>query len=421
MAANSENPSRPMCRGLIRDDLRCAGPKTLALGMADCSAHHCRLPGRGGARGARGDLRRSFCRVPCLALNMQRCDVMPDLMSPDRWSLTFSVVVFLMGTVIILVAGIRLTGVADQLADRAKLGEALVGMTLMGAATSMSGSVLSVTAAWNGNAELAISNAVGGIAAQTVFLAVADMFYRRANLEHAAASAENIMQGAMLVSLLSLLLLATYSPDLTLFGVHPATPLLIAGYAFGIRLVRNARSDPMWKPKQTKETRLDTPDAGHLNMNLPQLWVAFGVLTLFLGGSGWAMQYAASNIVEATGISTAVMGTLLTSVTTSLPELITSITAVRRGALTLAVSGIIGGNAYDTLFAAFSDVAYREGSIYHTMSNTMLFWIALSGLMTGVLLLGLLTREKRGPGGIGFESGLIILFYVGAVVLLLTE
>lgn len=41
--------------------------------------------------------------------------------------------------------------------------------------------------------------------------------------------------------------------------------------------------------------------------------------------------------------------------------------------------------------------------------------------MTGVLLLGLLTREKRGPGGIGFESGLIILFYVGAVVLLLTE
>ena len=41
-------------------------------------------------------------------------------------------------------------------------------------------------------ADLAMSNAVGGIAVQTLFLAIADVAYRRANLEHAAASLHGV-------------------------------------------------------------------------------------------------------------------------------------------------------------------------------------------------------------------------------------
>jgi cation:H+ antiporter len=43
-------------------------------------------------------------------------------------------------------------------------------------------------------------------------------------------------------------------------------------------------------------------------------------------------------------------------------ELVTTIAAVRRGALQLAVGGIIGGNTFDTLFLTAADVSYREGS-----------------------------------------------------------
>jgi Ca2+/Na+ antiporter len=46
-------------------------------------------------------------------------------------------------------------------------------------------------------------------------------------------------------------------------------------------------------------------------------------------------------------------------VVTSLPELVTTLAAVRRGALQLAVGGIIGGNTFDTLFLTISDVGYR--------------------------------------------------------------
>ena len=102
---------------------------------------------------------------------------------------------------------------------------------------------------------------------------------------------------------------------------------------------------------------------------------------------------------------------------TSLPELVTTVAAVRNGSLTLAVSGIIGGNAFDTLFAAFSDVAYGEGSIYHAVSSTVVFWTALGALMTAVLLMGLIRREERGPGRIGFESAaMIVLYALGVTV-----
>lgn len=94
-------------------------------------------------------------------------------------------------------------------------------------------------------------------------------------------------------------------------------------------------------------------------------------------------------------------------------------TAVRRGALTLAVGGIIGGNAFDTVFLAFSDVFYREGSLYHAVSEQQILLISLTMLLTGILLLGLLRRQRQGLANIGFESVLMLLLYVGSFAFLL--
>ena len=55
-------------------------------------------------------------------------------------------------------------------------------------------------AALEGFPEIAFGNAVGGIAAQTTFIVAADLMHRGANLEHAAASEENLLQGVLLVA-----------------------------------------------------------------------------------------------------------------------------------------------------------------------------------------------------------------------------
>ncbi len=333
-----------------------------------------------------------------------------DFLTPESaWGV---VGVFAAAAVVILFAGVRLSAVADKLADRTGLGEAVVGAVLLGAATSLSGLTTSVAAAWNGLPELAVSNAAGGIAAQTFFLAVADMTYRRANLEHAAASLQNLIQGTVLAGCLSLAILGTAMPDYAVLGVHPASLLLVAFYALGLWVTRRASDNPGWRANQTSETRQDDGEDESGDASTARLWGEFAGLALVTACAGFAVSRAAEGAIETFGLSPSIMGAFATAIVTSLPELVTTVAAVRRGALTLAVGGIIGGNAFDVLFLAASDAAYREGPIYAAVTERQTFVIALSLLMATVMVMGLLRREKQGPGGVGFETVVIAGIYV---------
>lgn len=336
-------------------------------------------------------------------------------------SLPIGVTLFVIAAIIIGLVGTKMCKVADQLADATGWGEAIVGAVFLGGSTSLSGIVTSVTAALGGHAELAVSNAVGGIAAQTAFLAVADMFYRKANLEHAAASIANLIQGTLLMSLLAIPLLASSTPQVSFWGIHPATFIIIAAYLFGLRLVSQAEEKPMWKPRYTEKTELDEPsEAVKSDVSLTRLWFEFILYALILALAGFFIAQAGVFIAVQTGLSESLVGGLFTAVSTSLPELVVTVAAVRRGALTLAVGGIIGGNCFDLLLLAFSDIAFRSGSIYAVISQSQVFVISLTILMTGVLLLGLLQREKYGFANIGFESVLILILYMTGIGLLIS-
>ena len=336
-------------------------------------------------------------------------------------SLPVGISLFVVAAIVIGLVGTRMCKVADQLADATGWGEAVVGAVFLGGSTSLSGIVTSVTAASGGHAELAVSNAVGGIAAQTAFLAVADMFYRKANLEHAAASIANLIQGTLLMSLLAIPLLASSSPQVSFWGIHPATLFIIAAYLFGLRLVSQAEEKPMWKPRYTEKTELDEPsEMSKVDVSLTRLWFEFILYAFILALAGYLIAQAGVFIAFKTGLSESLVGGLFTAVSTSLPELVVTVAAVRRGALTLAVGGISGGNCFDLLLLAFSDIAFRSGSIYAVISQRQVFVISLTILMTGVLLLGLLQREKYGFANIGFESVLILLLYISGIGLLIS-
>lgn len=324
---------------------------------------------------------------------------------------------FLAAGGVIFICGLRMTGLADKLADRTGLGEAIAGAVLLGAATSLGGTVVSITAALDGRASLAFSNSVGGIAAQTVFLAVADMFYRRINLEHAGADLGNVFQGLVLIVLLTLPFVAMTTPEVTMWAIHPVSFAILLVYGSGLLAGRTVRKAPMWTPTRTKETRPDRPDedAESRADSTGRLFLTFGLLMLLMGTSGYAIAKIASELSDRMHISETVVGALATAVVTSLPELVTTVAAVRRGALQLAIGGIIGGNTFDTLFLVASDVAYRDGSLYHAVGDQDYFWIVAALLMTGILTAGLILRQREGPGKIGIESILLLLVYAGAV------
>lgn len=333
--------------------------------------------------------------------------------------MNLSVAVFVIAGVVTVFGAIRLAGLGDTLADRTGWGEAFFGAVFFGLITSLSGIVMTGVTASSGQPELAYSNAVGGIAMQTLAIVAADAAYRRVNLEHAAASTPNLLFGCLLIVLLSTALLASFSPPVSVFGVHPASPVMIALYLGGLRLIREQR-EPMWKAVRTSDTRADQPDAGSefAGRRTASLATEFAVVAAFVTAGGWAVAQAAEHLVTATGLAAGFVGGVLMGVVNALPETVTAIAAVRRGALTLAVAAVIGGNSLDALNLVVGDVAYRDGSLFHAGGTDQLFLTTAALLMTAVLLGGLLVRQRHGWWRLGFDGVLLMTIYLGAVVTL---
>jgi len=332
-------------------------------------------------------------------------------------SLYYTVLFFLIAVTAIGFFGVKMTHVARKLAADTGMGEAVMGAVFIGASTSLSGIIASITAASNGYAEMAVSNALGGIAAQTFFLAVADMFYRKANLEHAAASAENLMMSAFLIVLLSIHLIAFSVPQLQVYSIHPLSFILIVSYMLGIRLLVKTHKMPMWLPRRTRETNIEKEKKSIRKIRFKNtLWIYFTFYSVIVGLAGWVLSKTGIAIVMNTNLSESLVGGVFTAISTSLPELVIAITAVRLKSLTLAVGDIIGGNAFDTLFISVSDIAYVQGSIYANISSYERFWLAITILMTGIILMGLLHRERYGIVNIGWESFSIFLIYIGSLL-----
>lgn len=342
---------------------------------------------------------------------------MPSLNDLD---LATAILLFGAAAFVILLAGTRLTVVADHLAVQTGLGGALFGGIFLGGTTSLPGIVTTFTAAVDGHADLAIANAIGGIAAQTAFLGLADFAHRRANLEHAAASAANLTQGVLLGLLLVIPLVALGFPKVAAFSIHPASIAIPLAYVLGLRLISRAVDTPMWRPAMTPETELEEEDSPQpAQPSLAALWTQFASIAVVVAVAGFLLTKGAESIMAQTGMSESAVGGVLTAVSTSLPELVTVMTAVRRGALGLAVGDILGGNCFDILMLAVADIAYRDGPIYAAWTQQHTFMVAVSLFMTNILLLGLLRREKHGFANIGFESALILAAYMGTVTYLL--
>lgn len=333
-------------------------------------------------------------------------------------SLPLAAGLLLAASAVVVAAGPRMVTVADRLADVTGLGEAFVGAVLVGVVTSLPDLFATVTPAVRGFPELAVGNALGGVLAQTAFLAIADIVYRRANLEHAAASLPNVMQGALLVALLATVAILFHAPTITIGGVHVGTFVLPVMYGYGMRMATQAGNTPMWRPTSTSETRQDVPDEPRRGgEDRRALFLRFCLYGIALVAAGYSLGRAGEALIATTGLSGTAVGVFITGVSSSLAELVVGVSAVRRGALTLAVGNVIGGNTFDTMMVGVADLAYWEGSVYTEVSAAQSVYVALGILMTAVLILGLLRRERYGIGKIGWESAAVLVLYALGIVM----
>lgn len=344
-------------------------------------------------------------------------------MTTTPWPLVPSLLALLAMAAVIVLAGVRLTRLADTLSERTGLGDAVGGALLLGGLTSLPGNVTVLTGALEGDPGFALGNPIGGIALQTVWLAIADLLYRRANLEHAAASLENVLQSVILVAMLAIPVIGYATPGLQLGWFHPLSLLIPVIYAYGLRLLRKMRDEPMWQPTRTDQTADDDTNSGdgegddadpYEGTATRVLWGRLAALGLVVGVAGWIVGQAGLGVVAASGLDSGLIGFTLTTGVSSLPELVVLITAVRLGQLTLGVGNIVGGNVYDVLMITIADLGYLEGPLYRDAGPTSLVLLGGTLLMTAVLAGGLILRDRK---WIGFEGISIPLIYVGTVAL----
>lgn len=344
---------------------------------------------------------------------------MLEWLSPP-WPMWANVLLFLLAATAIGLLGPRMAKTAQELGDRLGISEALAGAILLGMTTSLPGIAAVATAGAAGGADLAVSTAFGGIIAQTSFLVVADLLYRRRNLEHDVHTTDVMMTGLLLIGLLGVAIMAVVGPGGSFWGIHPATLLLPIIYLGGLLIIYDTGEEPGWHSAgpQLEVSREMAEQPETEGMTTWQLSWRFAVYASVVAVAGWLLMRSGGAFGAAVGLDDSLVGSLLVGQATSLPELVTAIAAVRIGAPALAVADIIGGNTFDVLFVAVGDLFYREGSIYHAVTDESIFLAGMGLLATTVLVMGLIHREESGVMNIGFEEIAIFVIYTGGFGLL---
>ena len=316
------------------------------------------------------------------------------------------------------IAGARLAYLADALSDRFRLAKSLVGLLVLSLATSLPEVATTLTAAVQQARDLVLNNLFGGIALQTAILAMAD-FWARGPITNYPRKANHALEATLLVLLLAVALVVTNLGETIVFaGVGLGSVCIAFVYGGAIWLLRRYDDSSDWVP-------VDLPDPDPLPFPAPTglsqatnrslIWQAIAACVAILV-FGLLLVLFAERIADQSGLGAGFVGVTLLAAATSLPELTTSIAAVRIGAYTMAISNIFGSNLIMLVLVFPADVLFRAGPILQNTSRTVSLALAFGLVVTAIFLTGLIVRRKPKVGVFGLDSILVLLTFLGSLV-----
>lgn len=341
-------------------------------------------------------------------------------------SIWLNLIVFAVAAVGVWRIGTTLTTFADLIAERTGLGRVFVGVLLLGGATSLPELATTATAAATGNALLASSNLLGGVAMQIAVLAGVDaMAMRRQALTFVTPRPVLLMQGVLLILLLAVALAAIAAGEMLSFAAVGLWSALLAFLYLGsLYVIYRYEGQPRWEPAGVVEepagTATDLKDASaqqYAQTPTRRIWSAFAASALGVLIGGFLVASTGDALAVQTGLGSNVVGATLVALATSLPEVSTTAAAVRLGAYGMAVANILGSNALCVALFFVADIFYRDGLIFTIVDRPAIFLGALGIVVTCCYLWGLLERRDQTVLGMGIDSAAVLLFYIGGMVL----
>jgi len=306
--------------------------------------------------------------------------------------------------------GVALAKSADVIAERTRIGSVWIGTVLLAGATSLPELGTSISAVSLDAANLAVGNLFGSSMANMLILAVVDLMLRRQRMlsrvafDHALAASLAIALNALAAVFL------VVGSDLAVLRIAPGSLLVFGAYLAGTRvLYRNS-------------LRGGTPAAGRdeADASAPSLRRAgrlFALAALGLIAVAPVFAWSAHGVAVVSGLGDTFVGTWAVGLSTSLPELVTSLAAVRRGAFDLAVGNLFGSNAVNmALFLPLDLVS--AGSVFHGLDAAHAASALLAVVLMALSLAAILYRAERRFGMIEPDSALVLLAYLVGLWLL---
>ncbi len=322
-------------------------------------------------------------------------------------------------------AGYKMAFYGEAMAEATGLGRALLGAVLLGVIVSLPELTFSSITAFFGQAELAINSLLGGIAMSIIMLAIADAVVGpeplSSDIDHPAV----IMQASMTVLMLVLVAAAILTGDrpLPLIGLAGCwTAALLALYVVSSLLVRHIEHHHPWKTDEVPPLVPRDPESSHVVQRAAGggRWLVGGLVlfgALVVAG-GTVLAFGAQFVIQETGLQAGFVGLLLGGISTSLPELSTTISAARLKQFEMAFADVFGTNQCSVGLLFVADLVYPGEPLLNKAGTFSAVAVLLGAALTAIYLVGMLLRPKRPILRIGPDSAVVLAVAAGGLVML---
>lgn len=231
-----------------------------------------------------------------------------------------------------------------------------------------------------------------------------------------------LLQGVLVVLFLVIAASGVVVGDTAVAGVGLWTTALFVLYILFILLVKRYGASEPWVARDEHDQGASHREASRRQRSERRSTARICLLTtlaaIVILSSGFLLAVSGEALAEQTGLGTSFVGMLLGGLATSLPEVTTTVAAVRLAQYEMAFADAFGTNLFSVMLLFVADVAYSGGPILNQVDRFSLFATLLGIALTAVYLVGLIERRHKSVLGIGMDSLIVLLAYAGGLVLL---
>ena len=322
---------------------------------------------------------------------------------------------FLICTSVIVYSGTKLSKYGDIIAEKTGLGRAWIGVVLMASVTSLPELVTGISSVtYAGVPEIAVGDVLGSCVFNMLILAILDAIYRQMPISTKAHHG-HVLSAGFGILLLGIVAIGLFTKDSTppMGWIGPYTLLIGIIYFVSMRLIfiYEKRQIAVYIKEVAVEMRYKEISMKTAVINYCFNAVLVVIAAIFLPKIG-------EGIAETTGLGQTFVGNIFIAVSTSLPEVVVSVSAVKMNAVDLAIGNLFGSNIFNIFILAIDDVFFMKGPILSFASPNHIISALSAMAMTAIAIIGLTYRTEKKKLFLSWDSIGILLMCVINLMLL---